>query len=341
MAAPGRHRRAIVTGAALGLVLVTTLGVVTATSSRGHGRAPACLPFSVSSRQVRAAGRAPARPVALPDFTHVVVIVMENRECGQVVGNRSAPFVNAMGRRYALLPDLYATTHPSFPNYVSMLAGSTLGMKATCARCRFHARNLVDSLEAAHLSWKAYMEDMPSACYGPTRAGPYAKRHNPFLFFTDIVGNPRRCARVVPMRALAADERAGTLPRFSWITPSLCDDMHNCDVAAGDAFLSRVVPGLLRAVGSRGAVFVTWDEGTTKRGCCSGRATGGNIPTFVLGGAVRPHARPLTAYAGLSILRTIEDAWRLPRLGQSACPCTPPIADIWRRGLVSGPSRVR
>ena len=338
MAAAGRHRRAIATGAGLGLVLAATLGVVAATSSRGHGRAPACLPFAVSSRQVRAGARAPRRPVALPDFTHVVVIVMENRECGQVVGNPRAPFENAMGRRYALLPDLYATTHPSFPNYVTLLAGSPLGTKATCAKCRFRARNLVDSLEAAHLSWKAYMEGMPSPCYGPTRAGPYAKRHNPFLFFTDIVTDPRRCARVVPLQALAADERAHALPRFSWITPSLCDDMHDCDVAPGDAFLSRIVPGLLRAVGPRGAIFVTWDEGTTKRGCCSGRATGGNIPTFVLGGAVRPHARPLTAYDSLSILRTIEDAWRLPRLGQSACSCTPVIADIWRRGLVSARS---
>lgn len=76
--------------------------------------------------------------------------------------------------------------------------------------------------------------------------------------------------------------------------------MHNCDVAAGDAFLSRTVPGLLRAVGPRGAVFVTWD---------------------------------------LSILRTIEDAWGLPRLGQSACRCTPVIGDIWRRGVVSGRRR--
>jgi hypothetical protein len=58
---------------------------------------------------------------------------------------------------------------------------------------------------------------------------------------------------------------------------------------------------------------------------------GGNNPTFVAGGAVRPHAAPLTAYDSLSILRTIEDAWHLPRLGESACRCTLPIGDIWRQ----------
>jgi acid phosphatase len=304
---------------------------IAATGGGGSARAKACLPYDVSRREIAAVGRTPGRPVALPDFSHVVVIVMENRECGQVVGSPQAPFLNSLGKRYAILRDLYATTHPSFPNYLALLSGSTLGAKATCAKCRYGARNLVDLLGAARVSWKAYMENMPRPCYGPSRAGAYAKRHNPFLFFTDIVRDPRRCARVVPLAQLASDERAGTLPRFSWITPSLCDDVHDCDLAAGDRFLARTVPGLLRAVGPSGAIFITWDEGTTKRSCCGGHAVGGNIPTFVAGGAVRPHAAPLTAYDSLSILRTIEDAWHLPRLGASACRCTPVIDDIWRR----------
>ena len=314
-----------------GLALVCALAVVIAASAGGPRRPKACLPYRVAQRQVAAVGRTPVRPAAVPDFSHVVVILMENRECGQVVGSPQAPFVNSLGRRYATLRDLYATTHPSFPNYLALLSGSTHGATGTCAGCRYTGRNLVDSLEAAHLSWKAYMEGMPRPCYGPTRAGLYAKRHNPFLFFTDIVRDPTRCSRVVPLTQLARDERAGALPRFSWITPSLCDDMHNCDVHPGDDFLARTVPPLLRAVGPRGVIFITWDEGTTKRSCCSGHGVGGNIPTFVAGGAVRPHAAPLTAYDSLSILRTIEDAWRLPRLGASACPCTPVIGDIWRR----------
>lgn len=69
---------------------------------------------------------------------------------------------------------------------------------------------------------------------------------------------------------------------------------------------------------------------TTKRSCCSGRGRGGNIPTFILGGAVRPGAAPTTVYDSYSILRTIEDAWRLARLGQAACPCTRSIGDVWR-----------
>jgi hypothetical protein len=334
----GMHRRGGLVRAALVLVLGLVTVVVAAPGGRS-ARARACLPFRVSSKAVRAAARAAPQQAALPDFSHVVVIVMENRECGRVVGNPRAPFLNALGRRYATLRDLYATTHPSFPNYLALLAGSTLGARETCASCRYRSRNLVDVLEAAHLSWKAYMEGMPRACFGPTRAGLYAKRHDPFLFFTDIAGDPRRCARVVPLEALSQDERMAQLPRFIWITPNLCHDMHNCSVSAGDTFLAHIVPRLLREIGPRGVIFITWDEGTTKRGCCAGRAAGGNIPSFVVGEPVRAHAAPVTAYDSLSILRTIEDAWRLPRLGQSGCACTPVIGDIWRRSAARAAAR--
>jgi hypothetical protein len=177
---------------------------------------------------------------------------------------------------------------------------------------------------------------MPSPCYAPTRAGTYAKRHVPFLFYTDVVHNARRCTNVVPMTRLAQDVRSGALPRFAWITPNLCDDMHDCGVRSGDAFLARTVPSLLRAVGPRGAIFITWDEGATKRGCCDSRAIGGNIPTVVAGGTVRTGAAPTTVYDSYSILRTIEDAWGLPHLREAGCRCTHTIGDIWRPQALPG-----
>jgi hypothetical protein len=266
----------------------------------------------------------------VPDLAHIVVIMMENKECSQVVSSKDAPYLNRLGRRYAVLRDLYATTHPSFPNYLALTSGSTLGATHTCAKCRYPQRNLVDQLDAAHISWRAYMEGMPAACYPASRAGTYAKRHDPFLFYTDVVDNPRRCANVVPLTRLRHDIDAGELPRFAWITPNLCDDMHDCGVADGDAFLAHTLPVLLRAVGPHGVIIVTWDEGTTKRGCCDGRAKGGNIPTFLVGGAVRHHVAPISVFDSYSILRTIEDAWRLPHLREAACPCTPTIGGIWR-----------
>jgi phospholipase C len=295
----------------------------------GMARAKACLPYSVRQAALTAAAK-PDRTPQVPDFSHVVVIMMENKECSQVLGSASAPYLNRLGRQYAVLPDLYATTHPSFPNYLALTAGSTLGATSDCPTCRYRQQNLVDQLEAAHISWKAYAEDMPGPCSRRSRAGNYAKRHLPFLSYTDILEDPARCAKVVPFAQLQRDVNDGAFPRFAWITPNLCNDMHNCGVAPGDAFMKRTIPALLRAVGPRGIIIITWDEGTTNRGCCDGRAGGGNIPTIIAGGAVRPRVTPTAAYDSYSILRTIEAAWRLPFMRNAGCACTPTISGIWR-----------
>lgn len=331
-----RHRRTLIrlAGAVVALVAALTVGLL-GLSAEGAARAKACLPYEVRQDELAASAN-PARAIRVPDLSHIVLIMMENKECSQVVGNPAAPYLNQLGRRYVVLRDLYATRHPSFPNYLALTSGSTLGVTRDCNRCRYRHRNLVDQLDAAHISWKAYAEGMPSPCYAGPRVGSYVERHNPFLSYADIRNHPRRCANVVPLTQLHHDLRDAALPRFAWITPNLCDDMHNCGVAAGDAFLRRVLPSLLNAVGPRGAVIITWDEGTTNRGCCAGRATGGNIPTIIAGGAVKPDDAPITVYDSYSILRTIEDAWRLPHLGQAGCPCTPTIGDIWRQGAFGG-----
>src|SRR4029077_11367088 len=82
------------------------------------------------------------------------------------------------------------------------------------------------------------------------------------------------------------DERAGTLPVFVWITPDLCHDMHDCAPATGDRFLSSLVPPLLHALGPRGLLILTWDEGSTDDGCCR-LASGGHIATILAGGLAR------------------------------------------------------
>ncbi len=319
-------------GAGLAVVVIGGIIWLFWLSGESDARAKACLPYHV--RQVELAASSAGVAARVPDLSHIVVIMMENKECSQVVDSRLAPYLNSLGRQYSVLRDLYATTHPSFPNYLALTSGSTLGATSDCPYCRYHHRNLIDQLEAAHISWRVYAEGMPSPCYRYSRSGNYAKRHVPFLSYVDILSDPRRCDNVVPLTQLQVDIEHNALPRFAWITPNLCDDMHNCGVASGDAFLRRTLPRLLRAVGPRGAIIVTWDEGTTKRGCCGGLAKGGNIPTFIVGGAVRHHVAPIAAYDSYSILRTIEEAWRLPLLGHAGCPCTPTIDSVWRPGVL-------
>jgi len=287
------------------------------------------LPASIAMRASEASIIAHRRP---PSLSHIVLIIMENRECGQVIGSPSAPYLTGLAQRYAQPRAFYGTTHPSLPNYLALTSGLTFGFTDACAGCSVRARNLVDELDAAGISWKTYMQGMPVPCFQGRSTGLYRRRHNPFMFYDDIAHNPARCKNVVPLTQLAVDEARHALPRFAWISPDLCNDMHDCATKVGDRFLSRLVPPLLRAVGPRGLVIITWDEGSTKRGCCS-KAAGGNIPTILAGPTVRPGLRSALPYDGYSILRTIEDSWGLPRLGWAACRCTPPLTALFRLSL--------
>ena len=139
----------------------------------------------------------------------------------------------------------------------------------------------------------------------------------------------------MPFAQLAADERAGALPRFVWITPNLCHDMHDCSVATGDRFLAGLVPPLLRALGPRGLLFLTWDEGSSDDGCCR-LASGGHIVTILAGGAARRGARLTTPTDHYSVLQTIEDLLGLPRLRGAACACTPSLRRCWPLTAIAG-----
>jgi phosphatidylinositol-3-phosphatase len=254
--------------------------------------------------------------------SRVAVIVMENQEYGGVIGSAAAPFINGLARCYALALRMYAVTHPSLPNYLALTGGSTFRINSDCTACSVRgATSLVDQLERDHISWRAYMEDLPHPCFTGAGAGEYAKKHDPFVYYTRVVNNPSWCGRVVPLTDLGADERDGALPRFIWITPNLCHDMHDCSVATGDRFLSSLVPPLLRSLGAHGVLFITWDEGTSNSGCCR-VASGGHIATIVAGPGAKRGGRLNTPTDHYSLLQTVEDLLGLPRLRAAACPCT-------------------
>ena len=250
--------------------------------------------------------------------SHVVLIVMENKEASDVIGNPAAPYANALARRYGLAMQSYAITHPSLPNYLALTSGSTHGVTSDCTECHFATRDIVDQLDAAGISWRAYLEDFPGRCFTGAGAGGYAKKHNPFIYYDDIANSPGRCGNLVGFSALASDLRSGRLPTYAWVSPNLCDDTHDCGVATGDRFLARTVPAVLRELGPNGFLVITWDEGSSGATCCGGTAAGGRVATIVAGPGVRRGARDAAPVDHYGVLGTIEDALGLPALGGSA-----------------------
>lgn len=269
----------------------------------------------------------------------IIVVVEENHSYHEMIEERQAPHLVAMAAQGTLLTDYFAIAHPSLPNYIALLTGDTQQITTDCASCSYEAPTLVDQLSRAHDTWRAYMEGLPAPCSNAETAGPYARRHDPFMYFTAIRNNPRQCANVQPLDRFFADLKADTLPDFVWITPNLDDDMHGgSEVKVGSAADRALVThaddwlaalyAQLRASRSWSVdtrLVVTWDEGLKQENglvqSCCGTANGGHIPTVVVGPTV-PRGVDSTPYSHYSLLRSIETQFGLSHLGHASDPTT-------------------
>jgi acid phosphatase len=251
---------------------------------------------------------ATALPAALPaasaatTHAHVAVIVEENRDLYQVVGAPDMPYFNSLASAYSSFTGWRDLTHPSEPNYVAMIAGSTLGVTDDGHYDFGTTPNLGAQLTAAGVSWKAYMEDLPYAGYDGDTYANYARKHDPFIMFGGNADN------VVPASQYWSDLSAGTLPDFVFYVPNLQDDGHDAGNSVVDASLKSLVPPLLSSAwyAAGGTVVVAWDEDA-----------GSGLEAHVV---VSENSRSHANYNGnvYGDLRTIEEAYGLPLLGAAS-----------------------
>ena len=285
-------------------------------------RPPARPPPSWPSARRRSPVSSLQASAAATKAVHVWLIVLENREYQALLGSPQAPYFNGLASQYGLATNYYATGHPSQPNYVSLVAGSTSGVTAD-SNYRLNRPSLFSQLSAAGLPWRVYAQDLPSPCFlgsrggggldGPGLPGEYARKHNPAISFTSVADHPVECAKIQPLAAF--DPSAGT---YEMIVPNLVNDMHNGTIAQGDAFLATLVPQIIAspAFSAGGILFITFDEGTTKDGQLGD--FGGHVVTLLIARAV-PAGYRTAAYADhWSLLHTTENLLGLPCLG-TAC----------------------
>ena len=238
---------------------------------------------------------------------------MENREYGTIVGSSDAPYINRLIARYGLATNYRATTHPSQPNYIALFSGSTQGVTNNGVH-DLARRNLVDQLAAHGISWRVFAQNVPLGCYkgatasgGPDGSGTYARKHEPAISFRSITRRASRCARISNFSHFGP-----SAARFELIVPNMCNSMHDCSTATGDAFLSTFIPKLLKSPAMKGsALFLTWDEGSSNLG------GGGRIATVVIGPTVKKGYHSAKRHTHYSLLRTIENAWGLGCLNRS------------------------
>ena len=218
------------------------------------------------------AGSVSAAPAkSAPSFRHVIVVFFENKEYGSIIGSSSAPRFNRLAKRYALMTRFHGVTHPSLPNYIAFVSGSTQGIDSNCTRCSVDARSLADTIEESGRTWKTYAEGLPSPGFTGATSGRYAKKHNPFLYFDPVLASQERRERVVPYDRFKSDLAAGSLPDFSLVIPDMCNSMHDCSVRTGDQWLSRFIDPAAEGLPSPGQRGVR-DVRRGEVGCARRRA---------------------------------------------------------------------
>ncbi len=241
-------------------------------------------------------GSPPAR------YDHVVWIVMENRSYSEVI---NAPYIHGLAAACGLATNFHAEAHPSLPNYIAMTSGSTQGIHddAGPAQHPLTASSIFSELGGG---WRALEEAMPLPCLR-SDSGRYAVRHNPAVYYAGV-------AQACDRQDVALGATPDLSARFTFVTPDLCHDMHDCSTAAGDRWLASFVPQILRSgeyAAGRTAVFLTWDE--------DDGSSSNQIPTLVIAPHVRPGTRSSAAFDHYSLLRTTEDLLGLPtNLGAAA-----------------------
>lgn len=266
-----------------------------------------------------------------PAYKHVIVIMEENHSYGSIDKPSAAPFLHSVIARCGLATNYHNVTHPSLPNYLALTSGvSVSSMNPFLGDCPpkscsalVHSNNLFNQL--ATRGWMSFDESMPRSC-DPKPSGNYSPKHNPALYFTDLnkscrtrdvaLGSPGKSAL---LRALSSERSA---PALALVTPNLCDDMHDCSVGSGDAWLRTWLPLITRSAVYKHqdtVVLIVWDEGvrgsTGERCAANASDQSCHVAAIVVAPSVKRDVKVATSFSHYSLLRTIEDLFKLPELG--------------------------
>src|ERR1039457_6994234 len=182
----------------------------------------------------------------LPAFKNVFIVLEENANYSSVIGNKSMPYLNTLANTYGLATKYYANTHPSIGNYFMLTTGQIITNNDSYSGT-VKADNVVRHLLTAGKTWKAYEEDLPRAGYTTPDVGNYARRHCPLSYFSDVINSKSEILNLVPFTEFAADLANGNLPQYSFITPNLCNDAHNCPLATADSWLQTNIDPLIKS----------------------------------------------------------------------------------------------
>ena len=224
-----------------------------------------------------------------------------------------------------LLSQYYGVAHPSLPNYVASIAGSTFGIAddASPAVHGFNNPTVLDLLEKGGISWKMYAEDYPGGCNTEATNGvphSYAAKHVPAIYSKLVTSNAKRCANIVPGTDFMKDFNAGTLPQWWYYVPNLNNDGHDTNTAYVATYLQKTwLPLFQNPTFTKDlAMVMTYDESETY-------SAPNHVYAALIGDAIKGPAKnhtDATHYSHYSLIKTVEDNWNLGNLGTNDTTAT-------------------
>ena len=277
-------------------------------------------------------------------FDHVLVIVLENQDAAQV--DRVA-YMDSLARTGVALSNYYAVAHPSYPNYLAMVAGKTFIDDARArpdpdaysrrefgdAQMLIDAPTIADRLQSAKLTWDVFAEDYPVVDSVPRRcdfrssAGLYARKHVPFLSFKEFRDHADWCAHVRNLKWLRPD----SLAAYTFIAPNLVHDGHDAPLSSAVTWLRGFLAPILAdsVVMKSTLIVVTFDEASNSLRRSLTRSWQPNVVyTVLLGGMAKAGTSSDDPYNHFSLLRTVETNFGLSPSLLSAD--VSPIEGVWR-----------
>ena len=276
------------------------------------------IPSGAAPATVGPCGLTTSAPVR---YQHVIWILMENKSYNKVMGSRSAPYETSLARRCG--SDSHwsdaGSAYNSLPNYIALTSGIRDPTKLNPFKCdckpsssvHVNADNIFRQVRAAGGTERSYEEGMSVNC--GISGARYASKHNPAEYYWGGFDRAACKAHDVPMGSATSGAfvnalRMSTVPTFSFITPNLCHDTHDCGVSTGDNYLKTLLPQIFRSAtyrARRTAVFVIWDENTP-------------VPNLVIAPSVPAGLKSAAPVGHYSALRATEEMLGLPLLGAAA-----------------------
>nr|BAD00139.1 acid phosphatase [Pholiota nameko]BAD00140.1 acid phosphatase [Pholiota nameko] len=251
-------------------------------------------------------------------FDRYVSIWLENTDFSKAAAD---PNFAALTKQGLQLTNFFAVTHPSEPNYVSVVGGEYFGMNNdNLNNIPANISSVVDLLEDKGITWAEYQEDMPSTgftgfSFSKTSANDYVRKHNPLIIYDSVSTKPSRAANVKNFTLFQQDLESNSLPQWMFITPNMTNDGHDTNVATASTWAINFLTPLLKNPNFNAAktlIVLTFDENGTN-------SVANRIDTIVLGSAVPASlvgTQDATYYNHYSEIATVEANWDLHTLGR-------------------------